>query len=203
MQTQEFTLLNGSLLTVGQREDGIYVVLGDDLLAGPLREEHVRIRTTINLPGERSRIGIRLQHDGDFEVLHDGHPIAPRGTPYEAGAEITKPTRTLFTIAALNFVLFGVADRWPQLGIWAGPYLFSGMILLALTLWAFFAPKHAWMPFGTAIALYIGDSILLISQGYAPRGLVLKAIIIASLWRGFVASRTDYRSRRELKRAYA
>ena len=203
MQTQEFTLLNGRVLTVGQREDGVYAVLDDQLLAGPLAEKHVRIRTTIDLPGGGGRIGLRLQHDGSFEVLHDGRQIAEKGTPYEASSEITKPTRTLFIIAVLNFLLFGIADRWPELGIWAGPYLISGMIMLGLTLWAFFVPKHAWMPFGAAIGLYILDSVVLVAQGYAPRGLVVKAIIIASLWHGYTASRSDSRERRDLKRAYA
>lgn len=39
-------------------------------------------------------------------------------------------------------------------------------------------------------------------QGYGPRGLVIKAVIIVSLWRGFAASRGNLRDPPELRRAY-
>ena len=56
MQTQEFTLPNGGTPAAGQPDTGIFVLLNGEPLAGPIQEQHARIRTTINLPGGRSRV---------------------------------------------------------------------------------------------------------------------------------------------------
>jgi hypothetical protein len=51
MQTQEFTLPNGGTPAAGQPDTGIFVLLNGEPLAGPIQEQHARIRTTCRAGG--------------------------------------------------------------------------------------------------------------------------------------------------------